>query len=83
MGVDLPKVYYTFSRVQHTFTSVPVEGLLWMIFFNFSVTLKLSLNEILLIACQGEPPVLIQIFSPEKFPNFLFLSCFLQGKIPI
>lgn len=37
MGVDLPKVYYTFSGVEHAFISVSVEGLLWIIFFNFSI----------------------------------------------
>lgn len=80
VGVDLPEVYYTFSRVEHGFISVPMEGLLWIIFLNFSIIPKLSIDGIILIAFQGEPPVFMQLFSPKKF---LFLSCFLQGKMPI
>lgn len=37
LGVDLPRVYYTFSRVEHALTSVTVEGLLWIFFFNFVI----------------------------------------------
>lgn len=83
MRVDVPKLYYTFSRVEHAFFSIPVEALLWIIFFNFSVIPKLSMDGIVLIAIQGKPLVLIQLVSPDKFPNFLVLSCFLQGNIPI
>lgn len=59
MRVDVPKLYYTFSRVKHAFFSVHVEGLLWIIFFDFSIIPKHFMDGIILIAIQGKPLVLI------------------------
>lgn len=80
MGAGLTKVHYTFSRIEHAFVCTCGRPAV-----NHSIIPNLSIEGIILIAFQGFLLLFssIQLFSPEKFPSFLFLSCFLQGKILI